>query len=164
MKALEQADKFHLDAAEGWLGLGDLASAGEELGQLSPAALNHPAVLLARCHFHQAAKAWDPLVSVSQTLVEEFPGLAEAWIHRSYALHELKRTQEAFEMLQPAVAKFPKLPVIQYNLACYACQLGHPDEALRRLKLAVGSGRREILRDALADADLKPLWPQIREL
>jgi hypothetical protein len=47
-KQLVQPDIFHLDAASGWLGLGDVVSANDELKQISPAMREHPAVLLAQ--------------------------------------------------------------------------------------------------------------------
>ena len=40
------ADKFHVDAASGWIGLGNLQSARDELKQISPEIQNHPAVLM----------------------------------------------------------------------------------------------------------------------
>jgi tetratricopeptide (TPR) repeat protein len=166
MKSLGQADRVHLNAAEGWLGLGDLVSASDELEQITPEFRAHPAVLLMRCKIYQAAKRWDYLITISQSLVEQLPKLAEAWIHRSYALHELKRTQEAFDSLMPAAKKFPKLPVIPYNLACYACQLGKLDDAMEQLEQAfdLSDKKDDIRLDALDDPDLEPLWLQIGEL
>jgi len=38
---------------------------------------------------------------------------------KQLALHELKRTQEAFDLLLPAADKFPAPWTIPYNLACY---------------------------------------------
>jgi hypothetical protein len=43
MKSLEQADRVHLNAAEGWFGLGDLVSASDELEKITPAFRAHPA-------------------------------------------------------------------------------------------------------------------------
>jgi len=37
MKPLEPPDSFHLNAAEGWIGLGNYAAAQEELEHISPA-------------------------------------------------------------------------------------------------------------------------------
>jgi tetratricopeptide (TPR) repeat protein len=166
MKSLEQADRVHLNAAEGWFGLGDLVSASDELEKISPAFRAHPAVLLMRCKIYQAAKKWGYLIEISQTLIEQLPKLAEAWIHRSYALHELNQTREAFDLLLPAAKKFPKLPVIPYNLACYACQLGKLEDAMKQIEQAIdlGGKKNDIRLDALEDPDLEPLWLQIGDL
>ena len=166
MKSLEQADRVHLNAAEGWFGLGDLVSASDELEKITPAFRAHPAVLLMRCKIYQAAKKWDYLIEISQTLIEQLPKLAEAWIHRSYALHELNQTREAFDLLLPAAKKFPKLPVIPYNLACYACQLGKLEDAMKQIEQAIdlADKKNDIRLDALEDPDLEPLWLQIGDL
>ena len=166
MKSLEQADRVHLNAAEGWFGLGDLVSASDELEKITPAFRAHPAVLLMRCKIYQAAKKWGYLIEISQTLVEQLPKLAEAWIHRSYALHELNQTREAFDLLLPAAKKFPKLPVIPYNLACYACQLGKLEDAMKQIEQAIdlADKKNDIRLDALEDPDLEPLWLQIGDL
>jgi tetratricopeptide (TPR) repeat protein len=166
MKSLEQADRVHLNAAEGWFGLGDLVSASDELEKITPAFRAHPAVLLMRCKIYQAAKKWGYLIEISQTLIEQLPKLAEAWIHRSYALHELNQTREAFDLLLPAAKKFPKLPVIPYNLACYACQLGKLEDAMKQIEQAIdlADKNNDIRLDALEDPDLEPLWLQIGDL
>jgi tetratricopeptide (TPR) repeat protein len=166
MKSLEQADRVHLNAAEGWFGLGDLVSASDELEKITPTFRAHPAVLLMRCKIYQAAKKWGYLIEISQTLIEQLPKLAEAWIHRSYALHELNQTREAFDLLLPAAKKFPKLAVIPYNLACYACQLGKLEDAMKQIEQAIdlADKKNDIRLDALEDLDLEPLWLQIGDL
>ena len=65
----------------------------------------------------------------------------------------------------PAAEKFPTEPVIAYNLSCYACQMQQLDAARVWLKRAIKIGGKEELKQmALADEDLKPLWPEIEEL
>ena len=101
MKSLEQADRVHLNAAEGWFGLGDLVSASDELEKITPAFRAHPAVLLMRCKIYQAAKKWGYLIEISQTLIEQLPKLAEAWIHRSYCQRTVKTSQFGSNENQP---------------------------------------------------------------
>lgn len=164
-KPLPPPDVFHLNAASGWLGLGDLVSANEELKQISPAMRDHPAVLLAQCEILFAAKQWAALLAMTGTLLSQLPGLDFIWINRSYALHELNRTQEALDALLPAAKKFPKQWLIRYNLACYCSQLGRLDEARQRFQEAVElADKDEIKAMALADPDLKPLWKEIRKI
>src|SRR5947199_291248 len=77
-------------------------------------------------------------------------------------INELKRTQEAWDVLFPVAEKFPKNPTVKYNLACYATQLGRLWEAEQWLKLAFKVGDEKELRAmALQDVDLKPIWPKI---
>ncbi|MEY4917152.1 MAG: hypothetical protein RL616_1065 [Verrucomicrobiota bacterium] len=102
------ADKFHVDAASGWIGLGDLQSARDELKLISPEIQNHPAVLMVQSELLFAEENWETLLPLTEKLLLQFPKLDFLWINRSYALHELKRTQEAFNALLPATKKFPK--------------------------------------------------------
>ena len=125
----------------------------------------HPTVLLAQCEIFFAAKKWTLLLNMTGILLRQLPDLDFIWINRSYALHELKRTQEALDALLPAAKKFPKQWLIRYNLACYSSQLGQVKEALRLLKQAIRlGGKKEIKTMALEDADFEPLWEEIRSI
>lgn len=162
---LERPDQWHLNAAEGWLGLGDAVSAHEELDNITPEMRAHPAVLLARCNIYHAAAKWESVVEVAGTLVQQFPEMDQPWILRSFALHELKRTQEAHDLLRPVVEQFPKLWVVPYNLACYCAQLGDLKQAYQWLEMAFERGdENHIKLQALEDPDLEFLWADISEI
>lgn len=163
MKKLEHADKIHLRAAEGWLGLGDLVSASEELDQITPEFRIHPAVLVMRIEIYHKAEKWDYVIPIAETLVQQVPKISDGWIQRSFALHVLKRTLEAYDLLLPAVKLFPKLWVIRYNLACYACKLGKLKIATEWLRQAIDLAEKDedIRQQALEDPDLETLWKLI---
>ena len=58
--------------------------------------------------------------------------------------------------------KFPRSWIIPYDLACYACQLKRVEEGRGWLKKAFRLGDpKEVKLLALADPDLKVLWPEI---
>jgi uncharacterized protein HemY len=59
MTALEPPDSLHLQAADGWIGLGDYAAASDELEQISPASRAHRDVLQLRWRIHADAQNWD---------------------------------------------------------------------------------------------------------
>ena len=163
MDALEFHDIRHLEAAEGWLGLGDIAEANQELNCISAAKQSHPAVLQVRYLICAKEKRWETCVTLANSMVQLDPTLSFGWIHRSYALHELKRTREALDQLLPAVRRFPKEATVRYNLACYECVLGNLEKARRRLaetfKIAASEETLEEYRQtASEDPDLKPLW------
>jgi tetratricopeptide (TPR) repeat protein len=87
------------------------------------------------------------------------------WIHLAYALNELKRTREAWNVLLSIADKFPDQDVIPYNLACYAAQLGRLKEAKQWLELAIEmADSKEVKQVALDDPDLEPLRKEIGEL
>jgi predicted Zn-dependent protease len=164
MEPLTGTDRRHVDAAEGWLGLGDLQEARAELAALSPDLADHPEVLEVRWHLHAAAKEWEPAAAVATKICEALPENVFGYVHHAYALHELKRTQEARSVLLPARAKFPRDYIVPYNLACYACQLGDLDQAWTWLSQARSlAGTVLIYKMALADSDLEPLWGRIRD-
>jgi len=168
MRSLESPDNFFLDAATGWLMLGNAVESWREFEQIRPEAREHPAVVEFLWHYYAHEKRWLEAVEAAGTLVEACPDEPTAWIHRSFALHELRRTQEAFDLLLPAAKHFPKETTIPYNLACYTSQLGDLPAARkwfqRVLTLAKSSaGKLQRISAALEDIDLKPLWPELRE-
>jgi tetratricopeptide (TPR) repeat protein len=163
MNNLEPQDQQHLSAAQGWIELGNLAEARRELDSLSPAAAAQPDALEGWWQFHAAAREWEAALAAAARLIKLDPERCSGHIHLSFSLHELKRTQEAWDQLLPAAARFPGVSTIPYNLACYACQLGHLKEARQWLTLALSVGNQgEVLAMALRDADLQPLWPELR--
>lgn len=168
MLPLEPPDIHHLNAATGWLMLGDAAEARSEFEQIRPARRTHPQVLDCEWQLLAREQRWQAAVEVGERMVRVSPNDASAWVHRSFALHELRRTREAFDQLLPAVERFPGETVIPYNLACYTCQLGDLPAARRwlnqSLALTESADHKLIrLRSALTDVDLAPLWPELKE-
>jgi tetratricopeptide (TPR) repeat protein len=162
VKPLEAPDIFHLQAAQGWFELGNHLEANEELEQITPENRAHPGVLEIRWQIYAKAKKWEAALDIASALIQLAPEHPFGWVHRSFCLHELERTEEARDNLLRAVDKFPGDPVVQYNLACYECQLGRFEQAKNWLQKAfeLGDARRMKLA-ALEDPDLEPLWKDI---
>ncbi|MGO8837547.1 MAG: TPR end-of-group domain-containing protein [Limisphaerales bacterium] len=158
MKPLPAPDSHHLSAAQGWIELGNDREASEELEQITPQLRAHPDVLEVRWHIYARAKKWDACVDIAGAIIKLDPNRPDAWIDRSFALHELKRTQEAFDQLLPVAKKFPKVWTIPYNLACYCAQLGRLDDCQAWFKQAMAIDEQTVKRAAIDDPDLKPLW------
>jgi hypothetical protein len=69
------------------------------------------------------------------------------------------------EILTKARHLFPKDPLIAYNLACYACQIGEKEEARKWLRSAFDlGGAKQVKPMALKDPDLQAIWEEIREI
>jgi tetratricopeptide (TPR) repeat protein len=158
IKALGHPDILHLQAAEGWMELGNHLEADKELEKITASLRAHPDVLEMRWHVYAHEKKWEACVDIASTLVKLLPESSDAWIHRSFSLHELKRTQEAFDNLLPVAEKFPHVWTIPYNLACYCAQLGRLDEAQSWFKKAMVIDENTVKRSGIDDPDLQPLW------
>ena len=145
--------------------LGNSAEALAEAGQIAPRWRRHPEVLALYWEIHAARKQWGEALEAARTSVQLAPERVDSWIRQSFALHELRRTQEAWDALLPVVDLFPADSTIPYNLACYSCQLDQMPAALNFLKRAMKPrGKEEVRAMALKDEDLKPLWDQIKRL
>jgi predicted Zn-dependent protease len=162
MKALPHAEVIQIEAAEGWLMLGNPLEANEELEKIPSHFRYHPAVLAIRWQVFAAANMWEAAWVISKALCETLPDVAETWICQANTLRKFRGTQEAYEVLRSVVDDFGQEPVIRYNLACYAAQLGKWETASYWLN------RCFELRDsfplklaALYDPDLKPLWERV---
>jgi Flp pilus assembly protein TadD len=162
MTELQTPDSHHVHAAQGWLELGNHIEADAESDNITSSLRAHPDVLNVRWGIYAAAKKWEAALDIAAALVQLDPEDPLGWVHRSYALHELKRTAEARDNLLRVVDKFPVSATIRYNLACYECQLGRLEQARQWLEkaFALGDGRKMKLA-ALDDPDLQPLWKEI---
>jgi Flp pilus assembly protein TadD len=149
------------------MGLGSLADALAELQSISPENQRHPAVLELRWVIHVQRENWDAALTAASDLLAEAPESANSWLHHAYALRRATHGGLAMARaaLEPALERFPKEPVISYNLSCYACQMQDLEVARQWFHRALKVGRKkEIKTMALADPDLEPLWEEIRQL
>ena len=162
---LEPPDTMYISAAIGWLELGNLTEAKAELEHVTQT--EHPAVLEVRWQLLAKEQSWEEALKVATRLVAAAPDCADGWLHRAYASRRAVNgtVEKAWELLLPAAELFPKEPVIPYNLACYACQMGKTKEARRWLRQAVRVGNAEVIKKmALEDTDLEPMRKEIEEM
>ena len=164
MSTLKPADRHHLRAAEGWLELSNPDEARAELEQIPARWLNHPDVLEISWLLLASEQNWPACVKAADLLVQHAPERPDGWIHRSFALHELERTEEAFDSLYHVRGSFPDQWVIPYNLACYLAQMGRIHEAAEELASALEVDSNAVKNAAAADPDLEPLRQQLEKL
>lgn len=164
MLQLEPPDTHYLNAASGWLELGNPAEAEAELNNLSAAALAHPDVLEMRWMLHAQRGRWEQCLHTAEKLMEVDPSRPTGWLNHAYALRRIPggSVKEAREALLPAYQRFPSESIIPFNLACYSCQLGDMEAARMWLRRAIASGGSEAIKKmARADEDLQPLWSEL---
>jgi tetratricopeptide (TPR) repeat protein len=163
--SLPPPDCFHISAAGGWLELGNTKEARGELECLSPDHREHPETLEVWWKIFAAEQDWVTALACGEKLMRIAPDRASTWISLAFALHELKRTQEAFDQLRLVVDQFQDNFVIPYNLACYQCRLGDKTEAWQWLERAVKAADPRMIRAmALEDPDLAPLRDKVLKL
>jgi predicted Zn-dependent protease len=163
-KTLPPPNSHHLEAAVGWLELGNPHEALAELASLAPEFLDHPQVLEVKWQIFARTESWDKSLPIAEAFCQAAPGLPQGWLHQAVSLYRLNRTQDAWNLLLPMATKFPRSWIIAYDLACYACQLDRVDEGRQWLRKAFRLGDpKEIKLLALADPDLKSLWPEIQD-
>jgi tetratricopeptide (TPR) repeat protein len=166
--AIEPPDTHFLDAAVGWLMLGNPGEARAEYDQLSPECRQHPAAISVHWRILAAEKKWQEAVAVGEAQVTAAPEEALGYINRSFALHELGQTAYALRLLLPAAAQFPKEWVIPYNLACYYCRMKDLESArlwLRRCFAIDLPAEEQARRQQAAqeDPDLADLRDQMKD-
>lgn len=165
MKPIEPPDSFHLQAVQGWLELGNKKEANAELQKIARELRTHPDVLKVSWDVYAAGRNWESALEVAAALIQIDPEDPLGWVHRSYCLHELKRTTEARDSLLRVVSRFPLSATMRYNLACYECQLGRLTSAKNWLRKAFVLGdRKQMKKVALEDPDLGPLQRDIENL
>lgn len=137
--------------------LGDDKSAWEELSHLPEDYCWHPDAAELRWHLNSHKGNWEECLLISGRMIELSPERVNGWIHRSFALHELHRTQDALQQLLLAMDRFPKIWTIPYNLACYCAQLGQLGEARRWFAQAMNLDRQSAMAAATDDRDIDPI-------
>ncbi|MDG1891187.1 MAG: tetratricopeptide repeat protein [Verrucomicrobiota bacterium] len=167
MKPIPPPDCYHLSSAEGWLMLGNPVQALGELQKVDPSYTSLPNYLEFKWRVFADTQDWDAALELAEVMVKDLPSHPGGFILRSYSLRRSKNgsVEMATSALLEAAAKFPQEPIIPYNLACYACQSGNLNEARKFLRLALELGeRKELLKMAKLDSDLKPLWSELGNL
>ena len=158
---LQHPDTVHLEAAAGWIQLGDYDSANDELEKIRAEWRAHPDVLDLRWLIYSHHKQWDACLDIASAIVKIASGRVWGWVHKAYALRRATGggIEKAKPVLLEAAKLFPDDDIIQYNLACYCAQLGQLNAAQEHLDKSYELGdAKQIKLMALDDDDLKPLW------
>lgn len=160
IKQLSHADSLHLRAAEGWLGLGNVVLASDELEEISAQARSHPLVLFIRYEIYARAGKWNMAAMVAEGLTKILPDELTAWGFFAYATQRKTggSIAQAKLILLEAVPKFSHEYQFPFNLACYCAQLHQLEEAEKWLERAMEIDSQIVRKLAIDDPDMKPLW------
>lgn len=157
---LSQEVLWRLDACDGYLDLGMLERARQELDLVAGPARDSIPFQQARLRVFMEAKDWAAAAAAARRLRDLEPEEPAHWVQLAYATRRTETIEAAREILLGAAPRFPKVSVIAYNLACYECQLTHLEDAMAYLDRAfeLDPASRELARE---DEDLRPLWGQL---
>jgi tetratricopeptide (TPR) repeat protein len=151
----------HLQFASGYLALGMLNEATEEMALIPPQDWARPEILTVRIDLHSAKKEWGMVVGYGEQLARRYPKKAEGWVSWAFALRELGRIEEAkVVLLEAEPIHGRKCALLRYNLACYCCLLGDQVAAKAWLSRACKMDSK-LKESALDDEDLKAMWDDI---
>ena len=164
MARLDDSDRLHIEAAQGWLGMSDWREADSELDRITPAMRAHPSVLRTRILVCIAAEKWESMHEIAQALVVKLPYDALMCIYAAMALDRMNRTRDAYNLLESFVKRFPNHAQLHYDMARYACKIGMLQEAKSSLERAIDVSEKDICQQALDDPALERLWTKFSEI
>jgi tetratricopeptide (TPR) repeat protein len=148
---------WRLSHTRGYLALGMLAEAEAELNAADAGGgAELPEVRMLRVALLHEKQDWPALRTLARALVETQPEEAGWWVSLAFATRRASSLAEARTILLEAESRHRDEAIIQFNLACYAAQIGAIDEARERIRRAIDLNEafRELARH---DPDLDPL-------
>ena len=111
----------------------------------------------------QDLKDWANMRTLSRELRYLYPDEEDWWVSDAFATRRSESIEDAREILLDGLAVHYDSAIIRYNLACYACLLGHPGECLDFLKEA--ARRDEKYKEmAMEDEDLEAVREALQQM
>ncbi|MDO8544350.1 MAG: hypothetical protein Q7S40_28245 [Opitutaceae bacterium] len=148
--------KRRLAHARGYLELGLVAEAAEELDRIPPPENETDEAIAVRMAVLQEQKNWAALQKLAAQFIQRQPDEPSAWVTWAYATRRAESLAAAEQILLTAEKKHPDEATIQFNLGCYACQRGELAAARSRVNRAIALDRK-FAEAAATDPDLAPL-------
>ncbi|MEM7698788.1 MAG: tetratricopeptide repeat protein [Verrucomicrobiota bacterium] len=155
-------DTSWLDSARGYIDLGMLDDAWEELEKLSPDLQELAPTIELRIVIRLDQENYPEAFALCEALTTAYPNLHSGFVQGGFCLHAAGETAKAVDFLQSGPASLKDEPVYYYNLACYEVALGRSQAALTWLKRSIKLNPRN-RAIAKADPDLAPLVEQLEE-
>jgi tetratricopeptide (TPR) repeat protein len=144
-------------AADGYLFLGMPQHALNELESICDSAQHASPVLRARIRVLLHLKRWTEANSLSEAGNSLYPDENEFTVQRAFALHQLKKGNDAVQVLLSAPEWLRRTGILHYNLACYEAQLGDLTTARQCIQAAIEINA-SFKKNARTDPDLARLW------
>ena len=146
-----------LRAADGYLFLGMPMEAFEELDTIVQEDQREPTVMLSRIRVLLHLRRWRDAEKLSLEGAELHPTEEEFTVQRAFALHQLRKGEQAIEVLLAAPEWIRRTGILHYNLACYEARLGDLKTAQQCINAAIQLNAA-MKKNAKTDPDLQALW------
>ena len=160
--------RHHVEAAEGWLALGDWQEAKAELDLLGPAGRDHPEALRARADVFEVAGRWNAQTVVLEKLTHLEPDEIDHWLRLNAAQLLAGQPREALARLETILERHPDHPGLLFKLAVTQAALGAIRSAGRTLTKLFTLEHHKYARTyvplALQWNELAPLHDQLRDM
>lgn len=150
----------HIQYANGFLELGMLDEASDEIEQIEGEDRMSVEVMAFRSQLYCEAKQWELMEAVSKYVAQKAPEIPQGWIMWANALRYQERLEEAKKVAFKALEKHPKVGELWFNLGCYFSLLGDQKEAQKHISKATELNKK-LQQQALDDPDLSKLWEWI---
>lgn len=146
-----------LRAADGYLFFGMAEEALTEIESAPAEEVDQPEVLLARNRVLLHLRRWKEVEALAAKAIETHPERDEFTVQRAFALHKMKKGEQALDVIESAPEWIRRTGIIHYNLACYEAQLGDKKTARQCINVAIQMN--EAMRNnAKKDPDLRGVW------
>ena len=146
-----------LRAADGYLYLGLADEALAEIDGTPEQEFEHPDVLLARNRVLLHLGRWGEVETLAARAITAHPERDEFTVQRAFALHKLKKGEEALGVIEAAPEWIRRTGILHYNLACYEAQLGDKKTARQCINVAIQMNEA-MRKNAKSDPDLRGIW------
>lgn len=107
---------------------------------------------------------WATAAAICLPMTEQDPADPGWWIQAAYAQRRAASIQEAEMILLAGLTRHPADAMILYNLACYSCVLGRPEDSREYFHRAMATDPEPMLKMGLIDPDLEAIRPWLLEL
>lgn len=148
----------HLEYAQGYLALGLLGEASDEIEQIEGQARLSTPVLAFRCSLYTAAKQWNMVEAMAKAVCAREPTNEKIWLSWAEAAKELSGFTAARDILLRAVPHVGDTSArLNFDLGRCLCRLGEVAQA----REWVGRARRldkSFKALVLDEPDLRAMW------
>ena len=136
---------MYLEAARGWLELGDPRTAADELRNISGLRRAEPDVQKVRLQIAVDSDEWPAAFALAQGLIHAQQRDAQIFLWRSQAARHLSEDglPQALALLLEVANEFPEDPAIPFHLGCYNAALAQESTARCWLALAFDAAQRQ---------------------